>query len=612
MLTTAATLTLMMTSCLDEQEDISLLPEGLYPLKINSVTLCTDDIRQPWGTPQTRVSESSDGDGSSWNLDDMICVQTDDSSSPAIYTIVAAGEIASADALEEPLYWKDHETHDIEAWYPVTDGILGLDDQTGSLAYLLHSTTSGNFLSLINLEFRHQLAKIRIVPADDVIEDVTSLCIHTYTICKYEKGIVTEGSDEGWIEMKKCTYGDMTCWEANVVPGREISRVLINGTEERSLSAAVTPEAGKLYAIDLKKDQGYILEDGIYKVYNADGLMAWANNDDKWSNCTLTADIDITGLDWAPVASHDSPYTGTFDGNGHTITGLRIDNDGEYAGMFAVLGEGGTVRNLTLDNAVINGTIYVGGIAGRRLGGTIEGCSVSGTITGTDIAVGGIIGDDHSSTTIIGCSVSGTVKGSKYYVGGIAGLSNAIFIDCHSYADIEGTYYVGGVVGHSGSKESGAIACHSTGDIKATGSTTNGACAGGIAGDSNGRFAACYSTGNISGEGSSVGGIAGYMIGESIISCYHAAGDVSGTGENIGGILGVSTGTTPAACYWNGAVSSGKGIGDRDAGSDSEVQKVDGDWSDAVTAMNDALQSAGYEWEYITGSDGLPVLQKKN
>ena len=102
------------------------------------------------------------------------------------------------------------------------------------------------------------------------------------------------------------------------------------------------------------------------------------------------------------------------------------------------------------------------------------------------------------------------------------------------------------------------------------------------------------------------------MIGESIISCYHAAGDVSGTGENIGGILGVSTGTTPAACYWNGAVSSGKGIGDRDAGPDSGVQKVDGDWSDAVTAMNDALQSAGYEWEYITGSDGLPVLQKKN
>ena len=98
-------------------------------------------------------------------------------------------------------------------------------------------------------------------PTDDALGEVQSLRLYAYTQCTYEKGTVVQGSQEGWIEMKKCEYTEnsnaITCWEANVVPGYEIKKLRANGTEERDLSAAINPVAGKFYNITLDKDKGY-------------------------------------------------------------------------------------------------------------------------------------------------------------------------------------------------------------------------------------------------------------------------------------------------------------------------------------------------------------------
>ena len=114
--------------------------------------------------------------------------------------------------------------------------------------------------------------------------------------------------------MKKCEYTEagvsFTCWEANVVPGYTITKLRANGTEERELSAAITPEAGSFYNITLNKDKGYTDDgQGNYTVTSAEGLKNIAKLvNEEWKsdiNITLTADIDLSGIDWTPIGIDD-------------------------------------------------------------------------------------------------------------------------------------------------------------------------------------------------------------------------------------------------------------------------------------------------------------------
>ena len=144
-------------------------------------------------------------------------------------------------------------------------------------------------------------------------------------------------------------------------------------------------------------------------------------------NCTLAADIDLTGQDWTPIQS----YAGTFDGDGNTITGLNIDQStGSNVGLFASIAEGGTVKNLTLDNVGITAGSNVGAITGQNWG-TIENCSVSGNVIGSSVNsyIGGIVGQ-HYGGTITDCHSSATVEGITY-IGGIAGQNNASITALH-------------------------------------------------------------------------------------------------------------------------------------------------------------------------------------
>lgn len=453
LLLAAAALLLATAACTkDELADGDRLPEGQYPLEIARITLSVEGGEaQPWGAPATRISEKEDGNSSKFDAGDPFAVQIDDKGEVGTYTVQDDG---SAEA-EIPLYWSDRdEDHTVTAWYPATDGTLDLGDQSQSLAYLLGATGTGDYQTPVTLSFTHALAKVRVTPTDDALGEVQSLQLYTYTQCTYEKGNAGQGSQEGWIEMKKCEYTEngatITCWEANVAPGYEIKKLRANGTEERDLSSAFTPEAGKFYNITLNYDPGYTeVSEGNYTVNNEKGLKNLAelvNNGATDINITLTGDINLTG-EWTPIGNYEQKYTGTFDGNGKTITGLTIDQkETSFLGLIGYLGSGGKVQNLTLENVNLNGNWNVGGVVGYN-NGTVTACTASGSINGKE-RVGGIVGCNYLGTVTACYNTSSTVNGS-YLIGGVVGQNNkGIVTACYNASgSIYGEVTVGGVVG---------------------------------------------------------------------------------------------------------------------------------------------------------------------
>lgn len=449
----AAALLLAMAACTkDELADGDRLPEGQYPVEIARITLGVEGGEaQPWDAPQTRVNEIADGTGSVFSAGDRFAVQIN--GEEGIY-IVQDNNTVKAETL---LYWSDTGEHTVTAWYPATGGILDLSDQSQSLAYLLYGTGSGNYQTQVTLNFTHALAKVRVTPSDDALGEVQSLQLYTYTQCTYEKGKAGQGSQEGWIDMKKCEYTEngatITCWEANVVPGYEIKKLRANGTEERDLSAAINPVAGKFYNITLDKDKGYTeVSEGNYTVDNEKGLRNLAklvnsNGGKTPINITLTGDITLTE-EWTPIGNFENRYTGTFDGGGHTITGLTVNQkERGNVGLIGYLGSGGKVQNLTLENVNLNGNLYVGGVVGYSNNGTVTACTASGSINGKEY-VGGIVGSNYLGTVTACYNTSSTVNGS-YLVGGVVGQNNkGIVTACYNASgSIYGEGTVGGVVG---------------------------------------------------------------------------------------------------------------------------------------------------------------------
>ena len=596
----AAALLLATAACTkDELADGDRLPEGQYPLEIARITLGVEGGEaQPWGAPATRVSEDGDGKSSTFDADDKFAVQIDDKGEVGTYTVQDDG---SAEA-ETPLYWSDRdEGHTVTAWYPATDGILDLSDQqTDGLAYLLSGTGTGDYQTPVTLTFAHRLAKVRVTPTGDALGEVQSLQLYTYTQCTYEKGTVVQGSQEGWIEMKKCEYTEngnaITCWEANVVPGYTITKLMANNdNKERDLSSAITPEAGKFYNITLDKDKGYTDDgQGNYTVTSAEGLKNIAklvNDGNTDIDITLTSDIDLSGIDWTPIGiDYNHQYTGTFDGGGHTITGLTVTGSDQYAGLFGRIGSGGKVMNVKLEGVQIesdNETSAVGGVAGWSYG-NIENCSVSGSVSGSgnNGTAGGVVGY-QSGSSITGCSSSATVNAGNTAGGVVGGTNNGATL----------------------------TACYATGDVTLESINQYGTVAGGVVGTNGGGIlTACYAWGNVTGSGSGtiyVGGVTGQNVDGTLQACYHAKGTVKGSDGATGGVTGRNykaiNDPVITACYWGGNGQE-QGIGQNQGGTTGGTTKVtDGDWQNAVTQMNAALNGLT-TWYYDLSNEGLPVL----
>lgn len=256
---------------------------------------------------------------------------------------------------------------------------------------------------------------------------------------------------------------------------------------------AGTPDKGETDP-DPEPDPGYRVEDGTYFVTNATGLIAWADHvrAGNWdTNCTLTADINLAGKEWTPIGTDLShAYTGTFNGNGKTITGLTIDSSSQYVGMFGYLK--GKVTKLNLANVNITSSwsdnpyyAAVGAVAGYiTSSSSITGCSVSGSITseGANSNAGGLVGQNYG--TISNCQVKDlTIKGpsSNGRLGGVVGSNSKTVEDCHvENLTITDGANAGGVAGQTSSSSSALTGC-SVKDSSVTGSSI-GSSSGGMVG----------------------------------------------------------------------------------------------------------------------------------
>ena len=472
----------------------------------------------------------------------------------------------------DPYYWTNHNDITVTAWWPYTAG----ETTPPAVKVKANQSTQKDFdgSDLIvadgqtvtygspTLRFTHRTARVTIV-LTDYTEGLASVQLTGLStendnpdkITPYDKGsntyiaLVAPQSVEAGTTFITCTFTN----------GKVFVYKMKNATDW---------QAGGEYTYTVSlaaaKDLGYTIEsNGSYTVTSADGLMNVAelvNGGKSDINITLDTDIDLTGKDWTPIGTdYDNSYKGTFDGGGHTITGLTFTTNDEYAGLFGWLNRAGTVKNVVMEGVQITSHQIYGGSIGGVVGsgwGTIENCSVSGSVSGT-VYVGGVVGVQIGGS-ITGCSSSATVKGTVD-VGGVAGQTN-------SSATLTACYATGNVIIEMDPKKNIA----------------GGSLVGMNAGSS---LLACYATGNVTSTGSSTGNV------------------------SIGGFLGGNY-TTVTACYWKN--NHEQGIGYNKEGIAPEATKVDGSvvtWQKAVDAMNTALQNAGSEWRYeLNGA--LPTLRK--
>ena len=288
----------------------------------------------------------------------------------------------------------------------------------------------------------------------------------------------------------------------------------------------------------------------------------------------LTDDIDMSeeygegeGKDsWTPIGSFSNAFTGTFDGQGHSIRGLYIVNTSSpfsthYPGLFGYVGEG-TVKNLTISGNVSGAPMdSVGGVVGYNNGGTIENCKFEGSIRGGDYGgtVGGVVGE-NTNGTVKNCSNTGTVSGTGASAGGVVGENSGTVTNCHNNAGtVSGDDNpAGGVVGeNSGTVEN----CSNTGKVSGTGGIQ--APAGGVVGENDsGTVKNCSNTGTVSGtgEGGSAGGVVGWNIAGTVTNCSNT-GEINGTGVPAGGVVGKNNSSTVENCSNTGTVSGSNNAG---------------------------------------------------
>ena len=497
----------------DELADDNRLPEGEYPVVIRATGLSVEAT--PQAAPSTRATV--DGD---WQGVTSVALKTGDAVKE--YTVTASTDFKSATLSREndPYYWTSRDPITVSAWWPFNNAnitqmpaVKVAEDQSK-----LADFQNSDFISAENrkvefnnptLEFTHRTARVTIELKPGT--GFTSVAGATVSL-------VSLSADNGNPTAIKTYNASGNTYEALTAPqtvaaGKPFVKVeLGGGTFYFRPQNNVVLEAGSRYKYTVKvnatgltlegctigswadgggesgeaEDLGYSIQnDGSYTVYNADGLLAWnkAAQKDESINCTLTADIDLTGKDWTQIGTWPG-YSGVFNGQGHRITGLNFS--AATTELFGLLNLRGVIKNLQL----IDVNLY-----------------------GNNGSAAGIV--DQNNGQIIACSV--------------------------------------------------------TGKISAYGRTC------GIADLNYGRITACWFDGTLKEYES--GAIVRYNY--KIIT----------------------------SCYWGGNV--GQGVF-HDHGEKVDATKVDGatvKWQTAVDGMNTALTAGDYQW--VLGTDGLPVLQKK-
>ena len=557
---TSAAIALLLGIAACTQDEAGFLQEGAEGTPI----VFTATGLNPAATAIANTRSTVDGD---WEGVQSVAVLMDGTVKAYDVTLTTADPASATLTSTDPHYWTNRKDITVTAWWPYTAGETTPSAVKVKANQSARKDFEGSDLIVADgqtvtygsptLRFTHRTARVTIV-LTDYTEGLASVRL---------TGLSTEGGNPAEItpyDKGSNTYTALVAPQSVVAGTAFITCTFTNGkTFVYKMKNATDWQAGGEYtytvSLTAAKDPGYTIEgNGSYTVTSADGLMNVAelvNGGKTDINITLDKNIDLTGKDWTPIGtSFDNSYTGTFDGGGHTITGLTITTKDQFVGLFGYLNRAGTVKNVVMEGIQITSNHMfgnTGGVAGFSWG-TIENCSVSGSVSGTK-CVGGVVGAQKAGS-ITGCSSSATVKGTV--------------------------------------------------DV------------GGVAGEKWGSMTACYATGNVtleidSPKNLSGGGLVGFNGGSSVLACY-ATGNVTSTGSStgnvhIGGFLGDNY-TTVTACYWKNNHEQGIGYNNKV----TEATKVDGTdvtWQKAVDAMNTALQTAGSKWRYeLNGA--LPTLRK--
>ena len=555
-ISSAIALLLGLAAC--TQDEAGFLPEGAEGTPI----VFTATGLNPAATATAGTRAPADGN---WTGVQSVAVLMDGTVKTYNVTPSTADPTSATLTSTDPHYWTNHNDITVTAWWPYTAG----ETTPSAVKVKANQSTQKDFegSDLIvadgqtvtygspTLRFTHRTARVTIV-LTDYTEGLASVQL---------TGLSTEGDNPDIIvpyDKGSNTYTALVAPQSVAAGTTFITSTFTNGKVfVYKMKNATDWQAGGEYTYTVSlaaaKDLGYTIEsNGSYTVTSADGLMNIAelvNGGKTDINITLDKNIDLTGKGWTPIGtSFDNSYKGTFDGGGHTITGLTVTTNDQFVGLFGYLNRAGMVKNVVMEGIQITSNHMfgcTGGVVGYSWG-TIENCSVSGSVSGTD-CVGGVVGSQKAGS-IIGCSSSATVKG-KHYVGGVAG-----------------------------EKWGTMTACYATGNVTLEIASQKNNFGGGVVGLNGGsRVLACYATGNVTSTGSSTGNV------------------------HIGGLFGDSY-TTVTACYW-------KNNQERGYKTAPESTKVDGTyvtWQKAVDAMNTALQNAGSEWRYeLNGA--LPTLRKQ-
>ena len=556
-----AALALLLGAC--TQDEAGFLPEGTEGTPI----VFTATGLNPAATATAGTRAPADGN---WTGVQSVAVLMDGMVKTYNVTPSTADPTSATLTSTDPYYWTNHNDITVTAWWPYTAGETTPPAVKVKANQSAQKDFEGSDLIVADgqtvtygsptLRFTHRTARVTIV-LTDYTEGLASVRL---------TGLSTEGDNPAEItpyDKGSNTYTALVAPQSVAAGTTFITCTFTNGkTFVYKMKNATDWQAGGEYTYTVSlaaaKDPGYTIEgNGSYTVTSADGLMNVAelvNGGKTDINITLDKNIDLTGKDWTPIGtSFDNSYTGTFDGGGHTITGLTITTKDQFVGLFGYLNRAGTVKNVVMEGIQITSNHMfgnTGGVAGFSWG-TIENCSVSGSVSGTK-CVGGVVGAQKAGS-ITGCSSSATVKGTV--------------------------------------------------DV------------GGVAGEKWGSMTACYATGNVtleidSPKNLSGGGLVGFNGGSSVLACY-ATGNVNSKGRStgnvhIGGLFGDNY-TVVTACYWKN--NQEQGFGRNQHKTTPGATKVDGSvvtWQKAVDAMNTALQNAGSKWRYeLKGA--LPTLRKQ-
>ena len=438
----------------DELAGDNRLPEGEYPVVIRATGLSVEAT--PLAAHSTRAAV--DGD---WQGVTSVALKMGDAVKE--YTVTASTDFKSATLSREnaPYYWTSRDPITVSAWWPFDNAditqmpaVKVAEDQSK-----LADFQNSDFIAAENrkvefnnptLEFTHRTARVAI----ELKPGTGFTSVDGATV-----SLVSLSADNGNPTAIKTYNASGNTYEAltapqTVVAGKPFVKVeLGSGTFYFRPQNNVVLEAGSRYKYTVKvnatgltlegctigswtdgggesgeaEDLGYSIQnDGSYMVYNADGLLAWnkAAQKDESINCTLTADIDLTGKDWTRIDTWPG-YSGVFNGQGHRITGLNIS--AATTELFGLLNVRGVIKNLQLIDVNLYGSSgNTAGIVGRNHGQIIA-CSVTGKISASYGGTCGIADLNYGSITA--CWFDGTLK--EYESGAIVRYNYNTITSCY-------------------------------------------------------------------------------------------------------------------------------------------------------------------------------------